>query len=134
MARLSPILRTLEGAEVKTLIFKCPGCGYTHSVPVEPNGGKPSWTWNDDPVRPTFRPSLLVRSGHYVPGQPAAADCYMCKRNAATREAGGSVGFECGICHSYVTDGRIEFLSDCTHPLAGQTVDLPEWLQEYGGT
>ena len=29
-------------------------------------------------------------------------------------------------CHSFVTDGRIQFLADCTHPLAGQTVDLPE--------
>ena len=28
--------------------------------------------------------------------------------------------------HSYVTDGRIQYLSDCTHPLAGQTVDLPD--------
>jgi hypothetical protein len=29
-------------------------------------------------------------------------------------------------CHSFVTDGRIQFLSDSTHALAGQTVDLPE--------
>ena len=31
------------------------------------------------------------------------------------------------VCHSFVTDGRIQFLADCTHALAGQTVDLPEW-------
>jgi hypothetical protein len=31
------------------------------------------------------------------------------------------------VCHSFVTDGRIQFLEDCTHELAGQTVDLPEW-------
>ena len=31
------------------------------------------------------------------------------------------------ICHSFVTDGRIQFLGDCTHKLAGQTVDLPDW-------
>jgi hypothetical protein len=31
-----------------------------------------------------------------------------------------------GVCHSFVTDGRIQFLNDCTHALAGQTVDLPE--------
>jgi hypothetical protein len=30
------------------------------------------------------------------------------------------------LCHSFVRDGRIEFLSDCTHSLAGQTVELPE--------
>ena len=29
-------------------------------------------------------------------------------------------------CHSFITDGKIEFLSDCTHELAGKTVDLPE--------
>lgn len=33
-------------------------------------------------------------------------------------------------CHSYVTDGRIAFLPDCTHALKGQTVDLPEWPYE----
>jgi hypothetical protein len=31
------------------------------------------------------------------------------------------------ICHSFVTDGRIQFLNDCTHSLAGQTVDLPDF-------
>lgn len=29
-------------------------------------------------------------------------------------------------CHSFVEDGRIRFLSDCDHALAGQTVELPE--------
>lgn len=28
-------------------------------------------------------------------------------------------------CHSFVTDGKIQFLGDCTHELKGQTVDLP---------
>lgn len=37
--------------------------------------------------------------------------------------AGNPIPF---VCHSFVTDGRIQFLSDCTHSLAGQTVDLPE--------
>lgn len=30
------------------------------------------------------------------------------------------------VCHSYITDGKIQFLSDCSHSLAGQTVELPE--------
>jgi len=30
------------------------------------------------------------------------------------------------ICHSFVTNGRIQYLGDCTHAMAGQTVDLPE--------
>lgn len=28
-------------------------------------------------------------------------------------------------CHSFITDGRIQFLSDSEHALAGKTVDLP---------
>lgn len=29
-----------------------------------------------------------------------------------------------GQCHSFITDGRIQYLGDCTHELAGQTVNL----------
>lgn len=29
-------------------------------------------------------------------------------------------------CHSFVTDGKIQFLPDCGHALAGQTLELPE--------
>jgi hypothetical protein len=31
------------------------------------------------------------------------------------------------VCHSFVVDGRMQFLSDCTHVMAGQTVDIPVW-------
>lgn len=31
------------------------------------------------------------------------------------------------ICHSFVNNGMIQFLSDCTHELAGQTVEIPDW-------
>lgn len=30
------------------------------------------------------------------------------------------------VCHSFIKDGMIQFLSDCEHSLAGQTVVLPE--------
>lgn len=33
------------------------------------------------------------------------------------------------VCHSFITDGQIQFLNDCTHPLAGQTVPLPNFDQ-----
>ena len=29
-------------------------------------------------------------------------------------------------CHSFVCDGKIEYLSDCRHELAGQTVEMLE--------
>lgn len=30
-----------------------------------------------------------------------------------------------GRCHSFVRDGKIQFLDDCSHKLAGRTVELP---------
>lgn len=32
-----------------------------------------------------------------------------------------------GVCHSFVTEGMIKYCTDCTHDMAGQTVELPEW-------
>lgn len=35
-------------------------------------------------------------------------------------------------CHSFIRAGQIQFLQDCGHALAGQTVDLqplPDWLR-----
>ena len=55
------------------------------------------WTFNGNFEKPTFAPSMLV--------------------NQRRPEA---------ICHSFVTDGKIQFLSDCFHEFAGQTLDLEE--------
>ncbi len=33
-------------------------------------------------------------------------------------------------CHSFVKDGKIQYLKDCWHKLAGQTVDLPDFEEE----
>lgn len=84
------------GADV-SYAFDCPGCGIGHSFRVEGNG--PRWTFNGDVDKPTFSPSLLVRWRHQ------------------DRDM---------VCHSFVTDGRMQFLTDCTHSLAGQTIDMPE--------
>lgn len=34
-------------------------------------------------------------------------------------------------CHSYVREGNIQFLSDCDHELAGQTVPIPPWSDDH---
>jgi hypothetical protein len=52
------------------------------------------WDFNGDYSKPTLSPSILVT----IPG--------------------------IGTCHSYIIDGRIQYLSDCHHGLAGQVVDL----------
>lgn len=36
-----------------------------------------------------------------------------------------------GQCHYYLRAGRIEFMSDCRHTLAGQTVDLPDIPEDW---
>jgi len=102
MAALGPKLRTLE---VGRIVFWCPGCDSMHQVKVA-DGPRPHWGFNDNGDKPTFWPSLLVnQSGRYHnPRMPT--------------------------CHSLVTDGRIAFLGDCTHKLAGQTVDLPNFDEE----
>lgn len=70
---------------------------------------RPCWTFNGDVDRPTFAPSILVTYA----ANPNATEEFKEWRQKR-------------ICHSYVRNGRIEFLSDCTHSLAGITVDLPE--------
>lgn len=95
--------------------FDCPGCALMTErgskmvvLPVDwtppgmeraPETSKP-WGFNGDLEKPTFTPSILTRYPVYGVGER--------------------------ICHSYVRDGMIEFLSDCTHALAGQTVPLPD--------
>lgn len=87
-----------EGIPGEQLWFHCPGCGCTHGFTV--NSGIPgrNWTWNGSMDKPTFTPSLLCN-----------------KEYPASR------------CHSFVTDGRIQYLTDCFHKLAGQTVEIPDW-------
>lgn len=102
-----------------TASFMCPGCGEYHSVGLAGSRG-PQWGWNGDKDRPTFTPSVLFRSGHFTDRQ--VGDCW-CDYN---REHPEDVSFECRHCHSFVRDGNIEFLQDCSHGLAGKTVQLPD--------
>jgi len=76
--------------------FHCPACGFSHWFKI---GGQPSWTWNEDFNKPTIKPSIKAYGG----------------------VKGGEGYF---VCHSFVTDGRIKYLNDCTHDKAGQTLDL----------
>ena len=90
----------------------CPACKAEHSPRVEEPH---AWQFNGDLERPTFKPSLLVTYRH-----PKGYS----NENPAPMGYDGEYVEE--RCHSYITDGRIQFLGDCTHALAGQTVDLPE--------
>lgn len=93
--------------------FDCPGCatvkqhaetwGADHVVPTN---GPSAWGFNGDMERPTLTPSILVHSH----------EAFDKDDNRYTTPR----------CHSFVTAGRIQFFADCTHALAGQTVDLPD--------
>lgn len=102
-------LRTLEGGG---LMFWCPGCDGAHQVNVG-DGPGPRWGFNGDFDKPTFTPSVLVR------GVDRLTD-----EEHARVMAGEKIEPRPIVCHSFVTGGRIQFLSDCTHALAGQTVHL----------
>lgn len=112
------------------LSFHCPGCGRRHNVTHNqpPPGYKLSryitgdtWTFNGNYELPTLGPSVLVRTGHYADGN--RKECYC---NFEERYPGKTCSYKCMICHSFVRDGKIQFLTDSTHHLAGQTVDLPD--------
>ncbi len=100
--------------------FKCPGCGNVHVLPVGPGNGEAyaRWQFNGDVDSPTFSPSVLAK------GITGVFD--------SDAEWTGEFVLDADkipipyVCHSFITDGRIQFLGDCTHSLAGQTVDLPD--------
>lgn len=95
----------------------CPACKTGHKFVAQ------RWDFNGDLQRPTFTPSMLVQSGHYVNGFIPGDACwcsYYAERPGETAE------FKCVRCHSFVRDGKIEFLADCSHEMAGQTVELPD--------
>lgn len=122
MSQLSKKLRAGEGG---ALMFWCPGCKTSHAI-LHGEGPGPRWRWNGDAERPTFTPSVLARQGHYAYDAPR--DTCWCTYNQEHPDQPSP--FTCQSCHSFVTDGRIQFLGDCTHELAGQTVDLPDWSEE----
>lgn len=69
---------------------------HTHHVIVIPPHPA-AWNWNEDRQNPTINPSILVQGG---------------ERNI--------------VCHSFIRDGRMQYLDDSTHKLRGMTVELPE--------
>ena len=101
------------------LTFWCPGCDESHQINISPGG----WYWDQDLERPTISPSILVQSGHYAPGWNSGSCWCTYNRDHPDDEA----SFHCERCHSFVRNGMIEFLGDCSHKLANQTVELPEW-------
>lgn len=110
MGLLSPVLR--NGTDNR-LTWWCPGCDRAHTIQYG-EGPRPRWTWDGNAERPTFSPSVLVRWN---------------EPNDDPEKFDDSAYDVAKVCHVFIRGGRIEFLPDCTHKLAGQTVDIPAWPQ-----
>jgi hypothetical protein len=99
--KLNPIS---DGAgQVRGYAFFCPGCGDAH---VFYTLGQTVWSFNNNQENPTFTPSLL----NTCPNHP----------DQKQRR-----------CHLNLTEGKLQFHSDCTHDHAGKLVDLPEWTLDW---
>ena len=77
------------------IYFLCPGCNQEHVIDK-------TWEFNGDLEKPTISPSILVSGYRFGEGNE-------------------QIPFR---CHSFIIDGMIRFKSDCTHDLAGKTVEL----------
>ena len=101
-------------------VFYCPGCQELHPFDKR-------WSFDGNLEAPTFLPSL--RMGPYwrmPPGwdpEEAKARGESLENDPATGRLPGAVEW---ACHLFLRTGHLEFLSDCSHELAGKTVDLPE--------
>lgn len=109
---MSPRAVLATASDGERVLFRCPGCDDNHQIRIG------TWGFNGDLERPTFTPSVLLNGNQWPKDE--CPEYY--KESHASVPPGGDT-----VCHSFVTDGRIQFLTDSTHKLAGQTVELPDW-------
>ena len=100
--------------------FMCLGCGHRHHIATqEPFENGAIWSWNGSMDRPTFQPSYLCTGDKWTP--PVTPENHAEFKAAPWQQTRMPY-----VCHSFIAEGRIQYLSDCTHEFSGQTVDLPE--------
>jgi hypothetical protein len=107
---------TTRGGQLYGWKFRCPACEayfaqkkpellpedrifYAQAIVRARTAGSGGWEFDGDLQRPTFSPSFLVYADGFHPR-----------------------------CHSFVRAGKIEYLGDCDHAFAGQTLEIPEWV------
>lgn len=109
--------------------YFCQGCDMLHSVAIGEGAG-PRWGYNGNPEKPTFTPSVRVSWDQMsAAGRERNRQHYLEHGRYMTNE---ELAYdEHKVCHTFVRDGMVQFLPDCTHVLAGQTVPLPELPAEW---
>jgi hypothetical protein len=78
-------------------VFFCPACQENHLIDTTETGFSNGHQLKGSLARPTISPSILSY-GDKKTGKPR--------------------------CHSFITKGKIKFMLDCTHSLAGKTIAL----------
>jgi hypothetical protein len=97
-----------EPSEATHVWLSLPGPFMNRFIPVQIKGtraGTGNWTWNGDTEKPTLRPSIAT----WTPAIPRKGDLPPLPEIR---------------CHTWITDGKVIFLDDCTHEFKGQTLDM----------
>lgn len=105
MSQVSAVLRKTETGYAHW----CPGCQGMHYINVGiPR--RPNWDFDGNVESPTFNPSVRITYNGHDADQVD---------DDGTRNPSA-------CCHYFIKNGKIQFLSDCTHALQGQTIPLPK--------
>jgi hypothetical protein len=92
---MAELLKMVRGSKGKMYyMFFCPACNHCHVI-------DDTWAISDMPDSPTVRPSVLVNT-----------------KNSPYYES------RLPTCHLFIMDGKLQYLSDCTHAFSGKTVSM----------
>ena len=99
--------------------FVCPGCNEEHSF------NDITWQFNQDFSKPTISPSYLITFDHAsIENNKKHKEFYKEHGRYPTRK---ELPYDLhDRCHSFIKNGMIQFLGDCTHDLKNKTVELPD--------
>lgn len=108
--------------EATYVTVNIPGPSGNSTFPVITHGkreGTGCWTWNGDTEKPTLKPSVLSQSGHFMEGHTGTCWCDYNREHPDEPKK-----FVCFRCHTWINDGKAQFLEDSSHEFVGQTLDL----------
>jgi hypothetical protein len=106
MGQITPKLRSTTHG----FAWWCPACEEVHPLPS-------GWTFNGDLDKPTFSPSFRHSGKQIVKIDGKWNGEWVCD------ESGRAVDW---CCHYVVTNGQVAYCGDCTHAMAGKTIEMPD--------